>query len=99
MTSSCNKLRRAMLCCLSRPADYAGWLHGELLPVEQKAPRSVSWRFTPKKLAKEIDESASVVVGDGMVSQIMFSRDKLLRAMLSCYSRPADCEGWSQGEV
>ena len=32
--------------------------------VEQKAPRSVSWLFTPKKLAaKEIDESASVVVG------------------------------------
>ena len=37
--------------------------------VEQTAPRSVSWRFRTKKLAKEIDESVSVVgvfrQGDG----------------------------------
>ena len=38
------------------------------------------------KLAEEIDESASVVVGDGMVSQMMSSRDKLRRATLSCLS-------------
>ena len=43
--------------------------------MEQKAPRSVSWRFTPKKLGKEIDNSASVVVGAGVVSQMMFSSD------------------------
>ena len=34
--------------------------------VEQKAPRSLSWRFTPKKLAKECADSASVVVVYGM---------------------------------
>ena len=38
----------------------------------------MSWSFTPKscQLAKEIDESASDVVGAGVVSQMMFSRDK-----------------------
>ena len=51
------------------------------------------------KLAKKIDESASVVVGDGMVSQMMFSRDKLWRAMLSCSSRPSGCEGWLHGRA
>ena len=46
----------------------------------------MSWRFTPKKLAKEIDESASVVVGAGVVSQMMSSRDKFWRATLSLVS-------------
>ena len=58
MTSSCDKLRRALLSCLSRPDDFESW-----------------WRFTPKKLAKEIDESASVVVGARMMSHVLFSRD------------------------
>ena len=44
------------------------------------------------KLAMEIDEWASNVVGYGMVSHTMTSsRDKLWRAMLSFLSRPADC--------
>ena len=44
------------------------------------------------KLARQIDESASDVVGYGMVSHPMTSsRDKLLRAMLSFLSRSADC--------
>ena len=45
--------------------------------MEQNAPKSASWSFTPKscQLAKEIDESASDVVGAGVVSQMMFSRD------------------------
>merc|ERR1712012_1109683 len=43
------------------------------------------------KLAREIDESASDVVGYGMVSHPMTcSRDQVWRAMLSCLSRPAD---------
>merc|ERR1712064_206724 len=44
------------------------------------------------KLARQIDEAASDVVGYGMVSHPMTSsRDKLWRAMLSFLSRPADC--------
>ena len=44
------------------------------------------------KLAREIEESASDVVGYGMVSHPMTSsRDKLWRAMLSFLSRPAEC--------
>merc|ERR1712065_37752 len=44
------------------------------------------------KLARQIDESASDVVGYGMVSHPMTSsRDKLGRAMLSFLSRPAEC--------
>ena len=65
MTSSCDKFQRALLSCLSRPPDVV---------MEQKAPRSVSWRFKPKKLAKEIDESASVVVGVAAWSDDVFFR-------------------------
>jgi hypothetical protein len=44
------------------------------------------------KLAREIEKSASDVVGYGMVSHPMTSsRDKLWRAMLSFLSRPAEC--------
>ena len=44
------------------------------------------------KLAREIDEWASNVVGYGMASHPMTSsRDKLWRAMLSFLSRPAGC--------
>ena len=46
--------------------------------------------------AEGTEESASDVVGDGTVSQMMFCRDKLWRAMLSW---PADCEGWLHGEI
>ena len=49
------------------------------------------------KHAREIDESASDVVGEGIVSQMMFSRDKLWRAMLSSFSTSR--EGWLHGEV
>ena len=42
--------------------------------MEQKAPNCISWRFTPKRLAKKTDESASVAVGDGMVPDDGFPR-------------------------
>ena len=48
-SSSFDKLRRAMLSCLSRPADSAaGYMEKFERVMVQKAPRSVSWRFTPK---------------------------------------------------
>ena len=34
-----------------------------------------------------------------MVSLTKSSREKLWRAVLSCVSRPVDCEGWLHGEV
>jgi len=62
--------------------------------VEWSLPCDVAQKTMSRmvKLAREIEESASDVVGYGMVSHPMTSsRDKLWRAMLSFLSRPADC--------
>jgi hypothetical protein len=62
--------------------------------VEWALPYDVAQNTMSKmaKLAREIDESASDVVGYGMVSHTMTSsRDRVWRAMLSFLPRPADC--------
>ena len=74
MTSSCDKMRRAMLSCLSRPADSAGWLHGngDACDGAEGTEERVLARYTEElwrvTLAKEIDGLASVVLICDMVS-------------------------------
>ena len=61
------------LLSLGQPAVQLVTWRSVMRLLEQKASRSVSWRFTPKKLAKEFAESASVVVGDGMARWVTFA--------------------------
>ena len=56
--------------------------------------------FHTEKFAKEIDESVSVVVGAGMVSQDdVFPRQTAESNCSFVSLRPSDCEGWLHGEV
>ena len=54
-----DKLWKAIISCLSRPADCEGWLHAEVDAGETTSAMV--------KLAREIDESASNVIVYGIV--------------------------------